>query len=85
MNIMKDNKTTPDQAIHDLTLTLLYLTRFSDSRNKSEGQLFRAWKSHNWDAQEALSEENLIIDGHGNKSLYLTDEGAIKAKEILKI
>lgn len=71
------------QALHDLTLALIYLTRFTDNRNKSEDQLPRSWKSYDWITLDKLSEEELIIDRHGNKSLYLTEEGIAKAKEIL--
>ena len=29
---MNDNKVSPDQALHDLTLVMLYLTRFKDRK-----------------------------------------------------
>ncbi len=80
-----NEKTSLDQALHDMTLAMLYLTRFKEhSRSSSEDQLFRAWKSYDWDTLDKLSEEELIIDRHGNKSLYLTEEGVEKAKEILE-
>ena len=82
---MNDNKVSPDQALHDLTLAMIYLTRFKEKgRLRSDDQLFRAWKSYDWDTLDKLSEEDLIIDRHGNKSLYLTEEGEQKAKEILE-
>lgn len=82
---MSDKK-TPEQAIHDLTLALLYLTRFteSDRRFKTANELPRAWKSYDWEALDKLNEEEYTIDRHGNKSLYLTEEGIQKAKEILE-
>ena len=71
---MSDNKVSPDQALHDLTLAMIYLTRFKEKgRLRSENQLFRAWKSYDWDTLDKLSEEEFIIDRHGNKSLYLTE------------
>ena len=73
-----------EQAVHDLTLALLYLTRFKEGRGKQEDQLFRAWKSYDWDALNKLSEEEFTLDRHGNKGLYLTDEGVARAKEILE-
>ena len=51
---------------------------------KQEDQLFRAWKSYDWDALDKLSEEEFTLDRHGNKGLYLTDEGVARAKEILE-
>ena len=82
---MNDIKISPDQALHDLTLALIYLTRFKErGRLRFDDQLFRAWKSYDWNTLDKLSEEELIIDRHGNKSLYLTEEGETKAKEILE-
>ena len=67
-------KTSPDQALHDMTLAMLYLTRFKESgRFVPETPLFRAWKSYDWDTLDKLSEEEFTIDRHGNKSLYLTN------------
>lgn len=80
---MRENKLSPDEAVHDLTLALLYLNCFTDSRQKGEEVLPRAWKSYDWDALDKLSEEEYIIDRHGNKSLYLTESGMQKAREIL--
>ena len=78
-------KTSPDQALHDMTLAMLYLTRFKESgRFVPETPLFRAWKSYDWDTLDKLSEEEFTIDRHGNKSLYLTEEGVAKAREILE-
>ncbi len=77
----------PKQAIHDLTLVLIYLTRFIDQRGKRtdfwETKEFKAWKSYDWDTLDQLNEEEYIIDRHDNKSLWLTEEGVNKAKEIL--
>lgn len=80
------DKIPPEQALHDMVLAMIYLTRFTDSRLKKyeDSPLLRAWKSYDWDTLDKLSEEELIIDRHGNKSLYLTDDGIAKAKEILE-
>ena len=81
---MSEKELPAEQAVHDLTLALLYLTRFKEGRGKQEDQLFRAWKSYDWDALDKLSEEEFTIVRHGNKGLYLTDEGVTRAKEILE-
>lgn len=84
---MNENKVSPDQALHDLTLVMLYLTRFEDRKVTSlkDEPPFRAWKTYDWNTLDKLSEEEFIIDRHGNKSLYLTEEGVEKAKSILNI
>ena len=80
-----DSRISPEVALHDMILALIYLTRFKETgRFKSDNELFRAWKSYDWDTLDKLNEEGLIIDCHGNKSLYLTEEGEQKAKEILE-
>ena len=85
ITMQTEEKIPPEQALHDMTLAMIYLTRFTDGRlKKDEDPPLRAWKSYDWDTLDKLSEEDLIIDRHGNKSLYLTDEGAARAKEILE-
>lgn len=78
---------TAKEAVHDLTLALLYLNRFAESREHKdlwEIDTFRSWKSYDWDAVDQLNEEGFVIDRHGNKSLYVTEEGVVKAREILE-
>lgn len=74
-----------EKALHDLTLALIYLTRMSD--NKADFfsvQDFQAWKSYNWETVDELDAEGLVSSKHGNKSLWLTSDGVVKAREILK-
>ena len=73
-----------EKALHDLTLALIYLTRFTDNKadffNTTE---FRAWKNYNWDTIDELNAEGLVSSKHGNKSLWLTEDGVKRAREIL--
>ena len=80
---MGEQRLTAEEAVHDLTLALLYLTRFKEGRGKQEDQLFRAWKSYDWDTVDKLNSERFVIDKHGNKSLLLTENGVKRAREIL--
>ncbi len=76
----------PKQALHDLTLALIYLTRMStekDAKDYWDITDFRAWKNYNWDTIDELDEEGLVSSKHGNKSLWLTAEGVVKAREVL--
>ena len=76
----------PEQAMHDLTLALIYLTRMSEERKGSDLwdiKDFRAWKNYEWDTIDKLDEEGLVSSKHGNKSLWLTEDGVKKAREIL--
>ena len=46
-----EEKIPPEQALHDMTLAMIYLTRFTDGRMKKyeDPPLLRAWKSYDWD------------------------------------
>lgn len=69
-----------DSQVQDLTLALLYLTRFREQ----DLPYWRSWKGHDFDALNALSDQKMIGDSrHRSKSVVLTEDGIRKAKEIL--
>lgn len=77
---------TSEQALHDLTLALIYLTRVSEKQNGSDlwdVKPFQAWKNYDWDTVDKLDEEGLVSSKHRNKSLWLTEDGVKAAREIL--
>ena len=68
------SKKSRRQATEDLTLALLYLTRFDDE-NRPHQQI--SWKGYDFDALEKMEEKDLLIQarssrGYG-KYVYLTD------------
>ncbi len=76
---------TPEQALHDLTLTLIYLTRFTESKSTFfSNTSFQAWKNYNWNTLDELNEEGFISSNHRSKSLWITEDGVKKAREIMK-
>ena len=76
---------TAEQALHDLTLTLIYLTRFTDSKSDFfSNTLFQAWKNYDWSTLDELDEEGLVSSNHRSKSLWITEDGVKRAKEIMK-
>ena len=76
---------TAEKALHDLTLALIYLTRMTDNKEDFFSVTdFRAWKNYNWDTIDELDGEGYVSSKHGNKSLWLTEEGVQRAREILK-
>ena len=76
---------TAEQALHDLTLILIYLTRFTDKKTDFwKIQDFQAWKNYNWNTLDELDEEGLVSSNHRSKSLWLTEDGVKRAKEIMK-
>lgn len=78
-------KKTREEAIRDLTLALLYLTRFPDG----EGNHFEemAWK-YDFDAFSQLDRADLIVNprrgrGGDSKYVYLTEQGRKRARELI--
>ena len=77
---------TRDEVIDELTLALLYLTRFNDSEGSPFNEM--AWKNYDFDAIERLDKDDLIIDpkrrrGGSYKYAYLTEKGREKARKLL--
>lgn len=76
---------TRQEAIENLTLALLYLTRFGDGTGQPFNEI--AWKNYDFDAINALDSKDLVVDprtsrGHA-KYVYLTESGRKKARELL--
>ena len=73
--------------IDDLTLALLYLTRFQDREGREYDEI--SWKNHDFDAIERLDQDGLIINSKRKKGApckyaYMTQKGRERAREILK-
>ncbi len=79
-------KRSNEDAIRELSLMLMYLTR---QRDNNEFCRYRelSWKGYDFDALEKLEEEELLWQPRSrrgyDKYLYLTEAGRNKAKELL--
>jgi Mn-dependent DtxR family transcriptional regulator len=71
-----------DETIKELTLLLIYFTSWKEDAGLTKVQ--RSWKSYPFDALDALNEEGYINGNKRAKSVYLTEEGLDKAKELMK-
>ena len=77
---LDDADTPPEQAVQELTMMLLYLTRFSDTKSGAN----RAWKNYDFAAMDLLEKNGFIDQGsHGSKSVSITEEGLAFARELL--
>jgi len=66
-----------EDKVDELVLALLYLT------SSTEQGVTRAWKGHDWDALDRLSEKGLISDPKSKaKSVVLSQEAAKKSAEL---
>lgn len=70
----------PPDPVPDLTLLLLHLTTFQGR----EVPLRRAWKGYPFDALDDLSERGFITGSRTAKSVYLTEAGEARARELLR-
>ncbi|MBA7543084.1 hypothetical protein ES705_35410 [subsurface metagenome] len=71
-----------DKTIKELILLLIYLTSWKEDTNLTKVQ--RSWKGYPFDALDELNEEGYIAGNKRAKSVYLTEEGLGKAKELMK-
>ena len=71
-----------NQQVSDLTLMLIYLTAWEEKVVRDETVL-RSWKGYDWDTLNGLEDKGLISGSRRSKSVYLTDEGVARAKELL--
>ncbi|MDE7184442.1 MAG: GNAT family N-acetyltransferase [Lachnospiraceae bacterium] len=82
---MRDKKSY-EQAIEELSLMLMYLTRTQDN-NECCRYRELSWKGYDFEMLDKLSGDNLIFQPrskHGyDKYLYLTEQGRRRAQELL--
>lgn len=64
----------------DLTLLLLSLTAFRERKTP----LRRSWKGYPFEALDDLSEQGFISGSRAAKSVYLTEAGEVRARELLR-
>lgn len=78
------NKTNPEQAIKELTMALMYLTRFNESDRFGSNRDI-TWKGYDFDIINKLDEEDYIRQGnHRSKSVAITEEGLKLSQSLLK-
>lgn len=77
------DKNDPQKATKELTMLLMYLTRFNE-RSRFESDLDMAWKGYDFDVINELDEEGYIRQGsHRSKSVAITSEGIKLSRELL--
>lgn len=77
------DKTNPEKAIKELTMLLMYLTRFNEG-GRFGTSMDMAWKGYDFHIIDQLDEEDYIRQGsRRSKSVTITEEGEKLAKELL--
>ena len=80
------SKNNTKEAIKELTLMLLYLTKFSVSEGFDGTKEYSSWKGYNFDTLDELEREEFIYQGRNpgrRKSIIFNDEGIEEAKKLL--
>lgn len=80
--------TKAEQAMREMTMVLIYLSRFTESGRFSTGSKdFFAWKGYDFDVLNKLNDDDFIRQGthpSRSKSVYITDTGATYAKSLME-
>ena len=77
------DKIAPEKAMKELTIVLMYLSRFNeDSRFSSSMNM--SWKGYDFGIINELDEDDYIRQGsYRSKSVAITDEGIKLARDLL--
>ena len=81
------DRTNAKQAMKELTMALLYLSRFTDGEKFFQAEDFYAWKGYNFDVLNELDDKGFIGQGSHpsrSKSVYITDTGKAWARQLLE-
>ena len=83
------DKTNSEEAMRDLTMILMYLSRFKEIGRFARGgnDDWFSWKGYDFDVINKLDDEDYIRQGSRpsrSKSVYLTDKGIQFAKDLMK-
>lgn len=81
------NKTEARQAMEELAMVLMYLSRFAEGEKFSEAKDFYAWKGYDFDIINKLWDEDYIRQGSHpsrTKKVYITESGKEYARELMK-
>lgn len=79
-------KINAEKAMQELTMMLIYLSRFTQGDRFTDAKDFYAWKGYNFDILNKLSDFDYIRQGDRpsrSKSVHITDSGIEQAKELL--
>jgi ribosomal protein S18 acetylase RimI-like enzyme len=76
------NKKSRQQAIEELSLMLMYLTRFQDNNDFCR-YMETSWKSYDFNALDELEKKELLYQPKKSKCVYLSEQGKAQARKLL--
>lgn len=75
-----------DEAMRELTMMLIYLSRSARGEKFDEATDFYAWKGYDFDILNELDDADYIRQGNHpsrSKSVYITESGMEQAQKLL--
>lgn len=81
------DKINSNQAMKELTLMLLYLSKFSEANRFSDKNDYYAWKGYAFSILNELEDKDYIRQGSHpsrSKSVYITPDGLEHARSLLE-
>lgn len=78
------NKKKYEQAVEELSLMLLYLTRFSENSEYGKSFLEPSWKGYDFDIMDKLEAKDFLFQPNRSKLCYLSEVGKERARDLLK-
>lgn len=77
--------TEAKQAMKELTMMLIYLSRYCEQEEFAESECVYAWKSYDPHVLNELNDEDLIRQGsRKSRRVYLSETGKAHTKSLLK-
>lgn len=81
---MKEEMTGAKEAVRELTLALMFLTRFRERRKEGREDPWSAWKRYDFDVMDELMEKDFIWGFVKEKSVILSKKGMEEARKIIE-
>lgn len=78
-----ENKKTREQAIKELSLMLMYLTREQENNEYCRYREL-SWKGYDFDVLNQLENQDLLYQPKRSKYVYLSEEGRNKARQLIE-
>lgn len=81
------DKIKAKDAMKELTMILMYLSRFTENDRFADAEDFYTWKGYDFSVINGLDDADYIRQGKHpsrTKSVYITEEGILFAKELME-
>lgn len=78
------DKIKTKEAMKELTMVLMYLSRFKEHDRLTNNNGFQAWKGFNFNILNHLENNEWIMQSKHSKKVYITEKGIETAKELMK-